>query len=46
MSFVDDNQTEIFNGSKKGGTRADDDLGSFFEKEIFPDLVAFGFGLF
>ena len=46
VGLVDNNQTEVLQGREEGGTGADDDFGGIAREEVFPDLVALGFGLF
>ena len=46
VSFVDNDETEVFEGSEEGGAGADDDLGLVGVEEVFPGEMTFGFGLF
>ena len=45
VSFVNDDEAEIINRGEEGRARADDDLWAMENEQIFPDLVAGGFGL-
>ena len=45
VGFVYDDEAEIFKGGKEGGAGTDDDLGVIRDEEVFPDLMAGGFGL-
>lgn len=44
VGFVDDDETKVFDGGKKGGTGADDDKGRFCLEDVLPLEVAFGLG--
>lgn len=45
VGFVDNNKSEIFDRGKKGGTGANNDLGSVGIMNFFPNQMTLGFGL-
>lgn len=45
VGFVDNNETEIFDGGKKGGTGANNDLRSVGVMDFFPNQMALGLSL-
>ena len=45
VGLVDNDKTKVFNRSKKGGTRANDDGRFFCLEGLLPELMADSFGL-
>lgn len=45
MSFINNNKAKIVNWGEKGGARANNDMRFGRSEELFPDKMAFGFGL-
>ena len=45
VGFVDDDEAKVVNWGEKGGARTDNDMRFSGSEELFPDKVAFGFGL-